>query len=36
MKATDARFDLLDTAKTGRLTHDQLKAKLPKPGAKKR
>ena len=31
MRATDQRFDLLDTAKTGRLTHDQLKALLLKP-----
>jgi Ca2+-binding EF-hand superfamily protein len=31
MRATDQRFDLLDTGKTGRLTHDQLKALLSKP-----
>jgi hypothetical protein len=30
MRATDERFDLLDTAKTGRLTHDQLKALVEK------
>jgi hypothetical protein len=36
MKATDARFDLLDTGKTGQLTHEQLKAKLLKLEAKKR
>jgi hypothetical protein len=36
MRATDQRFDLLDTAKTGRLTHDQLKALLQKPAAAKR
>ena len=36
MRATDQRFDLLDTAKTGRLTHDQLKALLLKPIKRRR
>jgi hypothetical protein len=30
MRATDERFDLLDTTKTGHLTHDQLKALVEK------
>ena len=28
LRATDQRFDLLDTAKTGRLTLDGLRAKM--------
>jgi hypothetical protein len=31
MRATDRRFDLLDTAKTGRLTLDQLRNRLAHP-----
>jgi hypothetical protein len=33
MQATDQRFDLLDTDKTGRLTYEALKAKLDGPTA---
>lgn len=36
MRAADQRFDLLDTAKTGRLTHDQLTALLQKQAKPKR
>ena len=36
MQAADQRFDLLDTARTGRLAHDQLKALLLKPIKRRR
>lgn len=36
MRATDQRFDLLDTAKTGRLTLDALRVKLNAPPQKRR
>jgi hypothetical protein len=35
-RATERRFDLLDTAKLGYLTRDELAARLPKPGKPKR
>ena len=36
MKAADLRFDLLDTAKTGRLTHDLLKTRMAQTSKRKR
>ncbi|HEY1448938.1 MAG TPA: hypothetical protein VGF33_10405 [Caulobacteraceae bacterium] len=36
LAAADRRFDLLDTRHLGYLTHDALKALLPKPGKKRK